>query len=131
MTKVGTIFRQGLVNRIKDGFENNNNVFVISYTALEGSKSNELRMNLKKAGADVFASKNRVARVALKELGHDILSEDISDQTAFVWTDEDSAEVAKTVVEFVKENETVQVRGAVIDGAVVTAADRTGYYTQR
>ncbi|MFT5387122.1 MAG: large subunit ribosomal protein L10 [Lysobacterales bacterium] len=123
MTKVGTIFRQGLVNRIKDGFENNNNVFLISYTALEGSKSNEFRMSLKKAGADIFASKNRVAQVALKELGHDTLSENISDQTAFVWTDEDSVEVAKAVVEFVKENDTVQVKGAVIDGVIVTAAD--------
>ncbi|MFT5169659.1 MAG: large subunit ribosomal protein L10, partial [Candidatus Omnitrophota bacterium] len=32
-------------------------------------------------------------------------------------------EVAKAVVEFVKENDTVQVKGAVIDGVIVTAAD--------
>ena len=121
MTKVGTIFREGVKGRIKEGFESNSNVFLISYSALSGAKSSELRMGLKKANAGVYASKNRIAQLALKELGHEKLAEGLEGQTAFVWTDADSVEVAKAVVDFVKENENVQVKGAVIGGDVVTS----------
>lgn len=125
MTKVGTIFREGLVTKIKSGFEDNNNVFLISYSALSGSKTSELRMGMKKVGAGVYASKNRIAQLALKELGHETLADKITGQTAFVWTDGDSVEIAKAVVDFVKENENVQVNGAVIDGNPVGTADVT------
>lgn len=123
MKKVGTIFREGLIDTIKTGFEDNNHVFLISYSALSGLKSSDLRMGMKKAGAGVYASKNRIAQLALKELGHENLAEKITGQTAFVWTDGDSVEIAKAVVDFVKENDNVQVQGAVIDGDPVGTDD--------
>ena len=62
---------------------------------MSGNEIGEFRKNLIQAGARAFVSKNALARLALKELGHEKLAERLEGQTAFVWTDEDSVAVSK------------------------------------
>ena len=123
MKKVGIMIKEDIVEKIKYGFKDHSNIFVISHTNLDGGKSVELRMGLKKVGAEMYASKNRIASLTLKNLGYDDLAEKISDQTLFVWTDTESVQVAKVVMEFIKDNDNIMVQGALIDGDVVSSHD--------
>ena len=123
MTTVGQLYRQTLVNRIKNSLDKNSNVFVISYSKLSGPQVNDLRKNLKKIGADVFVAKNALARIALKDLKHDSLADRVSGQMAFVYSSADSVEVSKLLIKFTKDFESLKLQGGLLDGRILEQAD--------
>jgi large subunit ribosomal protein L10 len=123
MKTVGQIYRNGLAEQIKEGVSDNSSVFLVSYSKLPGTLMNSFRKDLKAAGADVCVSKNRVAKIVLKELGYDDLGGCIEGQTAFVWGSTDSVEISKALVDFTKECEDVIVKGGLLDAKILTEAD--------
>jgi large subunit ribosomal protein L10 len=123
MTKVGQVYRQGLVNRIKDEIGKNENVFLLSYSQLAGGQMNDFRKALKKAGASVYVTRNSAARLALTELKHEAFKDSVNGQTVFVWSNSDSAEVSKALVKFIKDLEAVKIKGGLLKGCVVTSDD--------
>ena len=114
--KIGKLFRTSLVNNIKEELKNSKNTFVVSYSALSGAKLNTFRKDLKKLGAKVYVSKNRIAEIALKEFKQEKLAEAIERQTAFIWTNSDSAEVSKALVNFLKDFKSMSILGGLIEG---------------
>jgi large subunit ribosomal protein L10 len=123
MKRVGQIFRESLVSRIKNGVEKNNTIFMLTYTNLSATKVSDIRKNLKKNGAEIFLSKNAIAAMALKLLGHEKLAERIMGQTIFVWGPLDSAEISKILIKYEKDMETLKVRGGLFDGKLFSAED--------
>ncbi|MCA9407901.1 MAG: 50S ribosomal protein L10 [Candidatus Omnitrophica bacterium] len=123
MTRVGQIFREKLVSDIKEGLDKKSTAFLLSYAQLSGAKSSEIRKKLSDAGADVYVSKNCLARIALKDLQQEDLAQKVSGQTAFVWSDKDSVEIAKILVEFSKENENVTIPGGLVEGKTINQDD--------
>jgi len=123
MTRVGQLYRETLVNHIKEGVDENSNVFLISYSKVSSVQASELRKDLKKIGADVYVSKNSVAQIALKELEQKELAERIDGQTAFVWSTADSVAVSKILVKFSEDIKTVTVQGGLLDGRLIEEAD--------
>ncbi len=123
MEKVGKIFRESLVDTIKKGVENNDNTFLLSYSAVSAIQLDGLRKGLKSMGASVYVSRNRIARLALKELKQDEFSRNIEGQIAFVWGGRDPAAVSKALIKFAKEYKSVIVRGGLLEGAILGKAD--------
>ncbi|MFC1510706.1 50S ribosomal protein L10 [Candidatus Omnitrophota bacterium] len=123
MKKVGTLFRESLANRIKEGVNNNSNVFLLSYSALSGLKNSDLRKNLKKIGAEVYVTKNSIARLALKECEKEDLAQRVDRQTAFVFGNADSVELSKVLVDFEKQCDTFAVQGGLLEGKILDQAD--------
>ena len=119
MKRIGRAFRENLVNRVKDGIGQNGCIFVVSYSQVPASQINDFRKRLKAAGADVYVSKNSIAQIALKDLNQSALAEKITGQMAFVWSQADSAEVAKALVKFAKECENIKIRGGLLDGKIL------------
>ena len=74
MKRVGQLFREKLVNAIKDGVNNNSSVFLLSYSQLSGQNINDFRKDLNKAGANVCAAKNNIALLALKDIKQESLA---------------------------------------------------------
>lgn len=123
MKKVGEIFREDLVNRIKKNVSDKSSIFLLSYSGLSGLKFNELRKELKQVGADVYAAKNRVARITLKDLDLEELGSKISGQTAFVWSDADSAAISKVLVKFTEDSDLVKVQGGLLEQRILSFSD--------
>ena len=121
--KVGRMLRQKLINNIKEGFDNNSSIFFLSYSSISATKMDSLRKDLKKFDTQLYVSKNRIARIALKELSCDKLAEEIEGQTAFAWSNEDSAEISKILMKFSKDAKTVSVYGGLLDGAILSKDD--------
>lgn len=118
LENVGKVYRATLVTRIKDELKNSKSTFLLSYSALSASQLNVFRKDLKKIGATVYVSKNRIAEIALKEFKQDKLAGTIERQTAFVWTNagSDSVEVSKLLVKFLKDFKGLAVHGGLIEG---------------
>ncbi|MCB9720678.1 MAG: 50S ribosomal protein L10 [Candidatus Omnitrophica bacterium] len=123
MKRVGQVYREQINSKIVEGIEQNEGVFVMSFSGLNGAKLSGLRQQLQKAGASMFVSKNSIAAYALKELKHDTLADRVASQTAFVWTNADSAAVSKVLMEFSKDLDNVDIRGGVLDGRTLAQAD--------
>jgi len=120
---IGRIYRKSLVKAIKDGVENSNSTFLVSYTAVSSAQMDALRKELRQIGADVYVSKNRIAKLALKELQQEKLADEVKGQTAFIWSNEDSALITKALVEFAKKNEGVLVKAGLLAGDMLAQAD--------
>lgn len=123
MKKVGQIFRESLANQVKEGVENNKSTFLMSYAEMPGIEMNNLRKDLINAGAQMCASRNRIARLALKDIKQEDLAEKITGQMVFVWSNEDSVSISKILVKFAKENEKIVVHGGLLDGGFLNEAD--------
>src|SRR3989338_863012 len=107
MKKVGRLLRENLEIHITQGIEKRKNIFLVNYSKISGPQMNNLRKDLKKVGAEIFASKNNIAQRALKQLKRDELASRIKGQIAFIWSDADTAEFSKTLTKFTKELEGV------------------------
>jgi large subunit ribosomal protein L10 len=123
MKRVGQIYRSEFNNRIKDGIENNESIFILSFSNLSSKTLSTLRKSLQKSGASMFVSKNSIAQNALKELKYDPLVDRVSKQTAFIWSNADSAAVSKVLIDFSKDLEHVSVRGGLLDGRILVDSD--------
>lgn len=123
MEKVGKVLRTSLSKGIKDGIQNNQAVFVLSYTAVSSAEMGNLRKSLSKVGAKVRVPQNRIAKIVLKELKNDTLADVIKGQTAFVWTSSDAVTVSKALIKFSDQNKNIVISGGLLDGAVMIAGD--------
>jgi len=123
--KVGKILRNRLVNNVKAGIEENNNIFVVKYSQLSSSQMDSFRKSLSKLGANVRVAKNRLAKIALEDAEQKGLAQQIEGQTAFVWSNEDSVTLAKAIMDFVKDSggEKVEVKGGILDKAFLKSTD--------
>ena len=71
----------------------------------------------------MYVSKNSLASLALKDLEREKLAESIDGQTAFIWSDSDSVEISKILVEFAKDIDTVSVSGGLLEGKILDKDD--------
>lgn len=123
--KVGEIYRKQLVNAIKEGVDNNQNTFLVSYSGISSSQMNILRKDLRKKSAKMKVTKSKIARLALKDQILEPASASIRDQVAFVHSDTDAAEISKILVKFSKECKGFAVQGGLLEGAYLGKEDVT------
>ena len=123
MKPVGRIYRENLVGYVKERVEKRKTTFLLNYSKVSASQMNDLRKHMRKVGAEVFISKNSLARLAFKEVSSQELLEGIDGQTAFIWSDSDSVDVSKAVVKFIKEVQGILLRGGLLEGKYLTKSD--------
>ena len=123
MKRVGQILRDKLKESIKESIGQNRGTFLLSYSAISSSQMNDLRKDLRKVGAHISASKNRIAKIALKELKQDQFAKHIEGQTAFVWSNNDAAVVSKVLMKFSEDKKGIVIRGGLLEGTILNKED--------
>jgi large subunit ribosomal protein L10 len=109
------------VAEIKDTLGSAEAFVIADYRGLNVKEMQELRRNMRDAGCYITIYKNRLTKIALAELEMESMDEYLEGPTAFAMTDSDPVTVAKTVVDFAKAHEALEVKGGYIDAAVVDA----------
>lgn len=97
--------------------------FLVGYQGTKCAELTKLRRQLRPAGARVRIIKNTLARRALKGSEGEKLEGLLTGPTAVVWSKSDPVAPAKIIADFTKEVESFKVKGGLVDGKVVTAAD--------
>ncbi len=123
MKKVGQLIRESIAEKIRHNVQEYAATFLVSYSKISSLKMNHFRKALSAAGAKVYVSKNRVAKKTLTAMQLEEMSSKIDQQTAFVWSNTDSVEVAKVLIKLAKELEGLKIQGGVLDGKAVQQAD--------
>ncbi len=93
-------------------------VVVTRNAGLTVADSGELRTKMREAGAAYKVSKNRLAKIALKDTQYESLGELLSGPTALA-TSTDPVAAAKIAVEFAKANDKLEIVGGAMGDTVL------------
>lgn len=114
--------KEAAVKQLKEEFGQYSGFIFADYRGLTVEQITNLRRQLRAKEAVCRVIKNRYAKIAMKELGHDGLDGQMVGPTAVVMGNDDQNAIAKIVFDAAKESGKLQVRGALLDGIVMDAA---------
>lgn len=110
-----------MLEKVNKSLDESAGLFVIDYRGLTVKETQELRRNLREAGAEMKVYKNNIVRLALKNAEMPAIDEYLEGTVACVFYDNDPAAAAKAIKEASKKLNKIEFRGGITDGAVVNA----------
>ena len=110
------------VSSLKESFNNNEAMMVYHYQGLNVNQLDDLRNQMREAGALLKVTKNRITKIALKDTQHEEAISLFSGQTG-VALSKDPITLAKTLVNFQKKNDMLKIVGGVMDSKVLAPED--------
>ncbi|MGI9256214.1 MAG: 50S ribosomal protein L10 [Salinispira sp.] len=120
-TKV-TEAKRAAVQSLKDNFSGVNDFIFTDYRGLSVGEITKLRRALRELSAEYYVVKNRHAEIALRDLEYPALGDFLTGPTAVALAQEESAPVAKEIINFSKDS-SLSVKGALIDGKILDLND--------
>jgi large subunit ribosomal protein L10 len=117
--------KQRVVSELTDRLQNTQTLIVADYRGLTMPQIDELRGELLKHGARFQVVKNTLTRRAAEAAGADTLLALLEGPTAiaFLEADGDPVAVAKAIGAAARDTRVLEVRGGVLEGRPITAAD--------
>ena len=109
--------------KIKEDLEGVSAVWVVDYCGLTVKDIQTLRAEIREAGACLKVYKNTLMHIALAESDLPTLDDMLAGPSAFVFAGEDVAAAAKAVKNFAKKNQNLEIKGGLMEGSAVTAAE--------
>jgi large subunit ribosomal protein L10 len=114
--------KEDAVKALKDEFAGYNGYIFTEYRGMTVAQITELRTELRKNDAQYRVIKNRFAKIAMKELGKSGAEEQMVGPTAIALAKGDGSNVvAKALYAAIKNGSPMQVKGALIDGELMSA----------
>lgn len=116
-------FKNEKVEYFKKQFENAKVAVVTDYRGYTVEEITDLRRKLQKSDADYTVTKNTLCKLASKGTQFEVIEELMSGPSAIAFGFGDEVSAAKVVANFIKENKKGEIKGAVLDGKVLTAEE--------
>ena len=107
--------------QIKGDLEGAGAVWVVDACGLTVKETQALRQAVREAGASMKVYKNTLMHIALADAELPTLDDMLHGPSVFAG--DDVAAAAKAVKEFSKTNETLEIKGGLMEGAAVSAAE--------
>ena len=113
---------QETLAKIKEDLDGVSAVWVVDYCGLTVKDIQALRVAIRESGASMKVYKNTLMHIALDEAGLPTLDDILEDPSAFVFAGADVAAAAKAVKTFAKTNQNLEIKGGLMEGEQVSAA---------
>ena len=110
------------LTKIQEDLEGVKAIWVVDYRGLTVKEAQQLRRSIREAGAHMTVYKNTLMHLALSEKGLPTMEDILEGPSAFVFASEDPAAAAKAIKTFAKDNENLVIKGGLMEGAQVDAA---------
>jgi len=114
--------KSNYVSSLKESLNNNQAMMIYHYQGLNVNQLDDLRNQMREAGALLKVTKNRITKIALKDTQHEEAISLFSGQTG-VALSKDPITLAKTLVNFQKKNDMLKIVGGVMDSKVLAPED--------
>lgn len=112
--------KQKDLEALTEELKNSKSAVVVSFTNLTVNKDQEVRNQLREAGAKYQVVKNTLARLAVKGTPYEEATEHFQGVTAIAWTDDEPVDLSKAVSKFIKENGDIYTfKTGIVEGKVV------------
>ncbi len=112
------------VAEVAEKFRESNAAVLTEYRGLTVKQLKELRTALR-GNATYAVVKNTLTQIAAKEAGVEGLDADLNGPSAIAFVTGDPVEAAKGLRDFAKANPALVIKGGVLDGRALTAAEVT------
>ncbi|MFC7406615.1 50S ribosomal protein L10 [Georgenia alba] len=112
------------VAELTEQFRAANAVMLTEYRGLSVSQLMELRRSLG-GNASYAVVKNTLAAIAAKEAGLEDIADELSGPTAIAFVTGEPVDAAKSLRDFAKANNQLVIKGGVLEGSKLSAADVT------
>ncbi|CCH73921.1 50S ribosomal protein L10 [Nostocoides australiense] len=116
--------KSAAIAELTEAFRNSNAAVLTEYRGLTVKQLTELRTNLR-GNATYAVVKNTLTDLAAKEAGVTAFEGQLAGPSAIVFVDGDAVEVAKSLRDFAKAHPLLVIKGGVLDGRALTAAEIT------
>lgn len=116
-------FKQDKVQEIKDVALKAKVAIVSDYRGLSVEEITDLRRRLQKENGEYTVVKNTLAKLAFKDTELEGLEEFLKGPSAIAFGFEDQVSPAKVLTKFIKESKKTEIRGGVLDGKALSAAE--------
>ncbi len=124
MKKIGLLTREKMIGEVKTRLKDTQGCFFITFNKIGAFPLNILRNDLKNTQASIFVTKNSLLRRAFEQLKCPDLNEFVTSETGLIFAyGEDVAGVCKTLVDFAKENEALELKGGVINDKKISSQE--------
>lgn len=110
------------VSVITDKFRSAQAVVLADYTGLSVAQMTSFRAECRAKNVECRVVKNRLAMIAAVNTDLAGVKDHLKGPTALILAEHSQIEPAKLAVEFAKNNEALKVKGGIVDGQVLTAA---------
>lgn len=114
--------KSNYVFSLKESLNENEAMMIYHYQGLNVTQLDDLRSQMRAAGALLKVTKNRITKIALKDTQHQEAISLFSGQTG-VALSKDPITLAKTLVNFQKKNDMLKIVGGVMDSKVLAPED--------
>ena len=112
-----------VVDEVKQKFDSAGGAILTEYRGLTVKDIAALRRSLTDAGAEYKIYKNTLVRLAVRDKSIEGLDELLVGPTAIAFVDGDAAAAAKTLRDFARTNPNLVVKGGLLAGGVLSAAE--------
>ncbi len=112
------------VAELTEKFKSSGAAVLTEYRGLTVAQLKALRTALR-GNADYAVVKNTLTAIAAKDAGLEVLADDLKGPSAIAFVTGDPVATAKSLRDFAKANPALVVKGGVLDGRALTAADVT------
>lgn len=114
--------KKALVGNLHDRLEKAQGSYLVDYQGLEVESLNRLRRDLREVNAEFEVVKNRLLKLACKDTDTELIADFMQGPTAIALTYDDVVGPAKALVDFAKDFEKLEIKGAQISGSLVDVA---------
>jgi len=114
--------KEEIVARYVEALSRSKAVFLTDYRGLTVADIQALRARLREAQGGYMVVKNTLAQIALEKVGWPVPGELLTGPIAISLAYGDVAAVAKLLTEYARETKVLQVRGGIVEGKVLDAA---------
>lgn len=111
------------VEDLKQSIKNAKSILIADYSGLDSSAQTDLRAKIKDAGGEFSVTKNRLFQLAITDAlveGKEAMDEVLNGPNAFLFSYDDAVSALKTIFEFAKENEALEIKLGFMDGRVLS-----------
>lgn len=115
--------KEMMIEDYKRRFEGVDNALVVDIRGIDAAHNHELRHDLREKSIRVTVVKNTLARKALAGTGLEALLPALDGPSAITYGGESVVEVARAVVDWAKKIDTLDLKGAVLDGQYFDGED--------
>jgi len=117
--------KKQIVAELKEKIQNSQSIILVDYKGINANQANELRKQIREAGAEYCVAKNRLFKIALAEAGvNDSFDDVLEGTTAFAFGIEDAVAPAKVVYEFGKNHKDMfNIKAGVLDNKRVETSE--------
>lgn len=108
-----------LIQEIEDKFRNSRFIILTNYRGLSANDMNLLRRKLRSNKVEYKIFKNTLLSIAVKSLGLENISPYLKGPTAIAFCNGDEIIFSKTLTEFIKAHEGLDIKIGLLDGKVI------------